>query len=98
MGFSFYPKHEQNCPNVSHCPHWGGAALGTLVLMATANSAATSPTEKKKRGAPVGHGDGFAKRRKLTTGLWMWQLRSDVRIAMEQSGCSMSTPTKPTGL
>ena len=55
MGFSFYPKHEHNCPIVSHCPHLGGAALGTLVLMATANSAATSPTEKKKRGAPVGH-------------------------------------------
>lgn len=34
MGFSFYPKHEHNCPNVSHCPHLGGAALGTLVLLA----------------------------------------------------------------
>ena len=34
MPFSFYPKHEHNCPNVSHCPHLGGAALGTLVLLA----------------------------------------------------------------
>ena len=34
MGFSFYPKHEHNCPNVSHCPHLDGAALGTLVLLA----------------------------------------------------------------
>ncbi len=32
--FSFYPRQEHNCPNVSHCPHLGGAALGTLVLMA----------------------------------------------------------------
>ena len=34
MLFSFYPKHEHNCANVSHCPHLGGAALGTLVMMA----------------------------------------------------------------
>ena len=34
MRFSFYPQHEHNCPNVRHCPHLGGAALGTLVLLA----------------------------------------------------------------
>ena len=34
MGFSFYPDHEYNCPQVSHCPHLRGAALGTLVLLA----------------------------------------------------------------
>ncbi len=34
MPFSFYPKHVHNCPNVSHCTHLGGAALGTLVLLA----------------------------------------------------------------
>ncbi len=34
MGFSFYPNHEHNCLHVSHCPHLGGAALGTLVLLA----------------------------------------------------------------
>ena len=34
MPLSFYPRHEHNCPNVSHCPHLGGAALGTLVSMA----------------------------------------------------------------
>ena len=34
MGFSFYPQHEHKCPHVSHCPHLGGAALGTLVLLA----------------------------------------------------------------
>ena len=27
MPFSFYPNHEHNCPNVSHCPHLGGAAF-----------------------------------------------------------------------
>lgn len=31
MHFVFYPKHEYGCPHVSHCPHLGGAALGTLV-------------------------------------------------------------------
>ena len=34
MHFCFYPKHEHGCPNVRHCPHLGGAALGTLVLIA----------------------------------------------------------------
>jgi hypothetical protein len=34
MRFCFYPQHEHNCPHVSHCPHLGGAALGTLVLLA----------------------------------------------------------------
>jgi len=34
MQFCFYPKHEYGCPQVSHCPHLGGAALGTLVAAA----------------------------------------------------------------
>lgn len=34
MKFSFYPNHEYACPQVSHCPHLGGASLGTLVLAA----------------------------------------------------------------
>jgi transposase len=35
MKFCFYPKHEYGCPHVSHCPHLGGASLGTLVLAAS---------------------------------------------------------------
>jgi transposase len=31
MQFVFYPKHQYGCPHVSHCPHLGGASLGTLV-------------------------------------------------------------------
>jgi len=34
MEFCFYPKHEHRCEHVKHCPHLGGAALGTLVLAA----------------------------------------------------------------
>lgn len=34
MSFAFYLKHEHACPNVGHCPHLGGAALGTLVQIA----------------------------------------------------------------
>ena len=34
MHFCFYPKHDYGCPHVMHCPHLGGAALGTLVLAA----------------------------------------------------------------
>ena len=34
MHFVFYPKHEFGCPNVNHCPHLGGASLGSLVFVA----------------------------------------------------------------
>lgn len=34
MSFVFYPTHEYHCPQVGHCPHVGGAGLGTLVLAA----------------------------------------------------------------
>ena len=34
MSFSFYPTHEHACPQVNHCPHVGGAALGSLVQLA----------------------------------------------------------------
>ena len=34
MQLVFYPKHEYGCPHVRHCPHLGGAALGTLVELA----------------------------------------------------------------
>ena len=34
MSVRFYPKHEFACPNLSHCPHLGGMALGTLVVIA----------------------------------------------------------------
>ncbi len=33
MPFNFHPKHEYNCPNVSHCRHLGGAALCPLVVL-----------------------------------------------------------------
>lgn len=34
MHFVFYPKHDYRCPQMMHCPHLGGAALGSLVLAA----------------------------------------------------------------
>lgn len=37
MSFVFYPQHEYGCPHISHCPHLGGAALGTLVMLASDN-------------------------------------------------------------
>lgn len=37
MGFLFYPKHEFGCDHVGHCPHLGGAALGSVVLLANQN-------------------------------------------------------------
>lgn len=35
MEFVFYPKHEHRCPHVGHCPHLGGASLGSLVVAAS---------------------------------------------------------------
>jgi transposase len=37
VSYLFYPNLTQNCPNVSHCPHLGGAALGSVVSSANAN-------------------------------------------------------------
>lgn len=54
MHFPFYPKHEHGCPNVGHCPHLGGAALGTLVLIANTSGKTTTSlhqtidTERKR--------------------------------------------------
>jgi transposase len=32
--FCFYPKHEYACPQLSHCPHLGGAAVASVVQAA----------------------------------------------------------------
>ncbi len=37
MSFPFYPKHEYACPHVNHCPHLGGAGLGSVVFAAAEN-------------------------------------------------------------
>jgi transposase len=37
MSFVFYPKLARSCPDVGHCPHLGGAALGGVVLSANGN-------------------------------------------------------------
>ena len=37
MSFPFYPNHEYSCPHVDHCPHLGGAALGSVVYAAAEN-------------------------------------------------------------
>lgn len=37
MSYLFYPNLTQNCKDVSHCPHLGGAALGSVVLSANTN-------------------------------------------------------------
>lgn len=37
MSFVFYPKHEYGCPQVDHCPHVGGAGLGSVVFEANEN-------------------------------------------------------------
>jgi transposase len=37
MQVLFYPNYEYHCPLISHCPHLGSAALGTVVNLANQN-------------------------------------------------------------
>lgn len=37
MSFDFYPRKDDPCPNVGHCPHAGGAAIATLVQRSNDN-------------------------------------------------------------
>jgi transposase len=37
MSSCFYPKHEFACPQLKHCPHLGGAALGSVVQIANSS-------------------------------------------------------------
>ncbi len=37
MTYQFYPRKDDPCPNVRHCPHAGGAAIGSLVLKGNEN-------------------------------------------------------------
>jgi transposase len=39
VSFVFYPQHQYGCPNLMHCPHLGGAALGSVVFQANENDA-----------------------------------------------------------
>ena len=62
MQFVFYPKHEYGCPHVSHCPHLGGASLGTLVLAADED---TEWTDSLLRQIDALRGEGTAKYHKI---------------------------------
>ncbi len=37
MSFQFYPRKDDPCPNVGHCPHAGGAAIACLVFQSNDN-------------------------------------------------------------
>ena len=37
MSFTFYPRKDDPCPDVGHCPHAGGAAIATLVHLSNDN-------------------------------------------------------------
>lgn len=37
MSYTFYPRKDDPCPNVGHCPHAGGAAISVLVLRGNDN-------------------------------------------------------------
>ena len=37
MSYQFYPRKNDPCPNVGHCPHIGGAAIASVVLSGNQN-------------------------------------------------------------
>ena len=37
MSYSFYPRKNDACPSVDHCPHAGGVAIASLVLVGNQN-------------------------------------------------------------
>ena len=67
MHFVFYPDHQFVCPHVRHCPHLGGAALGTLVNAAAAEkvSGTVSAARARRRHGPR----GFAARLRTRAGM-----------------------------
>ena len=50
MSFCFFPQHEFACPNLRHCPHLGGAALGTLVMIANSSDQSLESSRLTIRG------------------------------------------------
>ena len=50
MSFHFYPKHEFACRNLGHCPHLGGAALATLVMIANSSDQSAESSRLTIRG------------------------------------------------
>lgn len=60
MPYSFYPRCEDACPKVACCPHLGGAAVASVVLIANENEdsrrslLATIDAERKRNSELVG--------------------------------------------
>ena len=50
MTFCFYPQHEFACPNLRHCPHLGGAALASVVLVANFSDQSLDISKRTIRG------------------------------------------------
>jgi hypothetical protein len=62
MQFIFYPRHEHGCRDVDHCPHLGGASVGSLVHAADQR---TEWTDALHRQIDALRADGTAKSRKI---------------------------------
>ncbi len=50
MQFCFYPTLEHACGNVRHCPHLGGAAIGSLVQIANHSGTAIEQLHRQLDG------------------------------------------------
>ena len=53
MSYQFYPRKDDPCPNVGHCPHVGGAAIASysiamrLVVVSNVTSSLSRPVKTR---------------------------------------------------
>jgi hypothetical protein len=99
--FCFYPKHEYGCPHVNHCPHLGGAALGTLVRLAGENEESrqslhrTLDAERERNSRLVAENEQL--RRELEQVKLELKLERQNKFATnpQKQSATDSTPTSP---
>jgi hypothetical protein len=82
MHFVFYPDHEFRCPHVKHCPHLGGAALGTLVWAAEGETEWTDALHRQIDGLRAENSAKYEKIGQLTARIE--QLERDLKAERQK--------------
>jgi len=100
MQVAFYPNHEFRCPQVSHCPHLGNAALGTVVNLANATLAHRDATfrtiEVQREQISKLLGDIQRLEQELAQAKLELKLERQNKFATPQQKAQGNQPTAPT--
>jgi transposase len=89
MYFVFYPKHQFGCPHVDHCPHLGGASLGSLVMAAEQQTEWTDALQRQIDGLREEKSAQHRQIEALTTG---WEQTKRELKAERQKQFKSTTP------